>query len=207
MDAGDAPRLGPRFVAAVDDAVDLHDGQLRTGTAVPYVGHLLGVASLVLEDGGDEEQAIAAMLHDAAEDQGGSRVLAEIERRFGARVTGFVEALSDSITEAGEPKEDWRLRKERYLAHLRAVGDEATPRVSLADKLDNARATLRDLITHGDAVWGRFKAGRDKQLWYYRELVAIFRAAPIASPMVRELAAVVDEIESISRRSGGRSSE
>jgi GTP pyrophosphokinase len=182
--------LGERFERALPFAAATHRSQVRKGSGIPYVGHLLGVCSLVIEDGGDEDEAIAALLHDAAEDQGGERMLEEIQRRFGDRVGAIVAACSDTFE---SPKPPWKARKERYLEHLDKQ-PESVLRVSLADKLFNARTILRDYLVVGDELWGRFQAGRDGQLWYYRELADRFMTL-LPGQMARELAAVVDDLE------------
>jgi (p)ppGpp synthase/HD superfamily hydrolase len=169
-----------------------HRTQLRKGAGIPYVGHLLGVCSLVLEDGGSEDEAIAALLHDAAEDRGGERMLAEIRTRFGDHVADIVAACSDTFE---TPKPPWRERKQTYIDHLDGQ-PEAVLRVSLADKLFNARAILRDYLLVGDDVWNRFKAGRDGQLWYYRELADRFTRL-LPGWMAVELAEVVGELERV----------
>jgi len=198
MSGLDAPSrretLGHRFDDAVTMARELHAGQQRKGTAIPYFAHLLGVASLVLEGGGDEDEAIAGLLHDAVEDQGGPATLAAIEQRFGPRVAAIVAACSDTDE---VPKPPWRARKEGYLAHLVAADlPEGTLLVSLADKLHNARAIRADLHAHGDEVWSRFSAGRSDQLWYYRSLAEAFqRLRPGA--MAEELARTVEEIATL----------
>jgi hypothetical protein len=184
------PRLGPRFDRALALARDLHRDQVRKGTAIPYVSHLLGVASLVIDDGGDEDEAIAALLHDAVEDQGGEVTLGLIRQQFGSHVADIVKACSDTDM---QPKPPWRARKEAYLAHLH---DPALPagtlRVSLADKLHNARAILFDLRS-GHDVFSRFSASREETHWYYDELAKAF-AQLTGSPMVAELRLVVDEL-------------
>ncbi|MFN8174418.1 MAG: HD domain-containing protein [Solirubrobacteraceae bacterium] len=188
---GDSPGpLGPRFDRAFALARELHATQVRKGTGIPYVSHLMGVASLVLEDGGDEDEAIAALLHDAVEDQGGPRTLDRIRELFGERVAELVDACSDT-DEADKPP--WRARKEAYIAHLREPGLPAGAiRVSLADKLHNARAILFDLRADHD-VFARFSAGREDQRWYYGELADTF-AGLTDSPMATELRRVVGEI-------------
>ena len=184
--------LTPRFHQALVYASQLHAGQLRKGTTVPYVSHLLGVASLVLEHGGGEDGAIAGLLHDAVEDQGGKPVLEEIRRRFGDQVARIVEACTDADT---VPKPPWRERKERYVAHI-AQAPEDVRRVSSADKLYNARAILLDYQTHGEALWSRFTGSRKGTLWYYRALVTAFRSSG-TSRLVEELDRVVTELESL----------
>lgn len=187
--------LTSRFDEALVFASDLHRNQFRKGTGIPYMAHLLGVASLVMEDGGDENQAIAALLHDAAEDQGGRRVLEEIRRRFGDQVATIVDGCTDTYE---FPKPTWRIRKESYLEHLRSAAPEVQ-RVSLADKLQNSRSILTDLKRYGEDVWKRFNGGREGTLWYYRTLVKVFRDIN-TSILVDELSNVVEDIELISSR-------
>lgn len=158
------------FREALTYAFDLHRDQPRKGTDVPYMAHLLGGAALVFEYGGDEKQAIAALLHDAVEDQGGGETHAEIRERFGDDVARIVAACTDAWT---EPKPDWRPRKERYLEHLEEASDRARL-VSACDKLHNARAILRDYRKVGEEVWDRFTADKEETLWYYRSLAATF---------------------------------
>ena len=156
--------LTDRFERAVLYVIELHRSQLRKGTSIPYVTHLFAVCSLVVEDGGREDEAIAALLHDGPEDQGGVPVLDEIRLRFGGDVADIVEGLSDAMPLPGEAKAPWRERKEAYLRHL----DEASTavlRVSLADKLHNARSILVDLRADGEDVWKRFNAPRAEQGW------------------------------------------
>ena len=162
--------LTSRFDEALLYARAIHGGQKRKGTTVPYVAHLLGVAALALEAGADEEQAIAALLHDAVEDQGGLPRLDDIRIRFGDRVAEIVHACSDSHS---EPKPGWRERKETYLACI-AEKSSAALLVSLADKTYNAEAILTDLRALGDALWDRFAGGRDGTLWYYEQLAQAF---------------------------------
>ncbi len=184
------PRLSARFERALVYAFQLHRNQTRKGTNTPYIAHLLGVAALVIEDGGDEDQAIAALLHDAVEDQGGLATLEKIRAEFGDRVARIVEGCTDAVT---LPKPPWRRRKEVYLNHLAEAPAEVR-RVSLADKLNNARSILADLRQIGDDVWKRFNGGKEGTLWYYRSLVSIFREE-VDGRMVIELNEVVNEIE------------
>jgi (p)ppGpp synthase/HD superfamily hydrolase len=185
--------LTHRFDEALQLAADLHRKQYRKGTGTPYMAHLLGVASLVLEDGGDEDQAIAALLHDAAEDQGGRKILEEIKARFGDRVAAIVDGCTDTYE---VPKPAWRRRKEDYLEHLRSV-PSSVRLVSLADKLQNARSILTDLNRSGEKVWLRFNGGKEGTLWYYRSLVKVFQELD-TSILVDELSQVVKSIEQIS---------
>jgi len=170
--------LTDRFDRALLYAAHSHGGQVRKGTSTPYVAHLLAVSATVLEYAGDEDLAIAALLHDSVEDQGGNARLKDVRNRFGDRVARIVAACSDSLADTGkgERKADWQQRKEAYLAHLDGA-DEDVLRVSLADKVHNARAILRDLRKQdvGEAIWSRFSQPREKTLWYYRGLADKFR--------------------------------
>lgn len=186
----EAPLLGKRFEEAFCYAAALHSTQKRKGSDVPYIAHLMAVCSLVLEQGGDEDQAIAALLHDAVEDQGGQPTLQEVRRRFGERVARLVEACTDADT---VPKPPWRPRKEQYLRHLQSVPSDVLP-VVLADKIHNARAILRDYRQFGDEVWKRFKGGKDGTLWYYRALAATL-AKMDSGWAARELSRITSELD------------
>jgi (p)ppGpp synthase/HD superfamily hydrolase len=188
-----AAALTSRFDRAMVYAHEAHREQIRKGTAIPYISHLLAVAALVLEDGGDEDEAIAALLHDAVEDQGGSSRLEDIRGKFGARVAEIVESCSDSID---KPKRPWRERKELYLKHLRHANNSAL-RVSAADKLHNLRCILADWKRIGDSLWKRFSAEKDAQLWYYSELVAIFEARGQSGFIIDELGLCVKLLQQI----------
>jgi len=185
-------RLGARFRDALAYAVQLHGEQARKGSKTPYVGHLLGVAALVIEDGGTEDEAIAALLHDAIEDQGGDLTRREIRERFGARVARIVEGCTDSDQ---DPKPPWRPRKEAYLRHLRTA-PKSVLRVSLADKLHNARTILADYRRIGARLWPRFKGRKDGTLWYYREMARLF-SKRLPGAMAEELAETIGELEVI----------
>ncbi|MBZ5704085.1 MAG: HD domain-containing protein [Acidobacteriia bacterium] len=187
---GAAPKLGRRFEQALRLACHKHAGQTRKGTPIPYVAHLLGVAGLVLEAGGDEDLAIAALLHDVVEDCGGVPMLNEVRRHFGKRVAHVVEGCTDSDT---YPKPPWRGRKEKYLRHLRTA-DADIRLVSAADKVHNARAILTDYREIGEPIWERFQGKREGTLWYYRELAKEFRRRK-ATRLTRELERVVGELE------------
>jgi (p)ppGpp synthase/HD superfamily hydrolase len=186
--------LSARFEEALILAVQWHAGQVRKETTIPYIAHLLGVASIVLEQGADEDEAIAALLHDAVEDQGGVIALGEIRRRFGDRVAEIVAGCTDAWT---TPKPPWRERKEAYIAHLRQAS-ASVRLVSAADKLHNARSILADYRASGDALWSRFNGGKEGTLWYYRALVETLQAAD-PTPLVEELDRVVSEIERLAR--------
>lgn len=182
--------LSLRFDEAFAYASRLHACQVRKGSDIPYLSHLLAVTAIVLECGGGEDEAIAALLHDAIEDQGGPATRDEIRRRFGEHVVAIVDGCTDAET---VPKPPWRQRKEAYVAH---VGD-ASPSVRLvsaADKLHNARSILVDYRQLGEALWDRFRGGRDGTLWYYRALVDAFRAKEF-TPLVEELERTVGELE------------
>jgi GTP pyrophosphokinase len=190
--------LSERFTDALSYACDLHRRQARKGTQIPYVAHLLGVASIALEHGASEDEAIAAVLHDAIEDQGGAAVGREIRRKFGGVVAEIVEGCSDTDV---VPKPPWRDRKERYIAHIGAATTSASVRlVSAADKLHNARSILADLRAHGEALWARFKGGREGTLWYYRALVTEL-AKTGETALTEELHRVVSEIERLAHAS------
>jgi (p)ppGpp synthase/HD superfamily hydrolase len=166
-----AIKLGPRFLRAFQFAAEKHAAQTRKASTIPYIAHLMGVASLVLEGGGDEDLAIAALLHDVVEDCGGAPMLKDVRRRFGKRVADVVVGCTDSDT---DPKPPWRERKENYLRHLQRA-DAGTRMVSAADKLNNVRSILADYREIGESVWARFNGGREGTLWYYRALRDEFR--------------------------------
>jgi (p)ppGpp synthase/HD superfamily hydrolase len=187
-------RLTEQFHRAVQYANRIHADQTRKGTDVPYMTHLLGVASLVLENGAQsEEEVIGALLHDAAEDQGGRPRLDDIREQFGEQVGHIVDACTDSYD---NPKPPWRERKEAYVTHVRELiergGDEPALRVSLADKLHNTRAVVADVRESGDAVFERFNGKKDGTIWYYAALVEAFRGFP--NRMVGELEREVTEL-------------
>lgn len=188
-------RLTARFDEALSYASRLHASQIRKGSGIPYVSHLLAVAALVLEHGADEDEAIAALLHDAVEDQGGDPTRAEIERRFGARVAAIVDGCTDTDV---MPKPPWRARKDAYIQHLGEVSPSVLL-VSVADKLHNARAILADYREIGDELWTRFTADRDQQLWYYRSLVGAYRERSSRPPAGGSpgLSALVDQLDDV----------
>jgi (p)ppGpp synthase/HD superfamily hydrolase len=164
------------FEAALAFATRLHAGQVRKKTDIPYISHLIGVAGLVLEYGGDSDEAIAALLHDAIEDQaagyagGATQLRSDIRTQFGDKVLRIVEGCTDSET---LPKPSWKQRKQHYIDHVCAV-DDSTRLVSCADKLHNARAIVSDLRVFGDALFDRFGGGKGGTLWYYRSLADTF---------------------------------
>jgi GTP pyrophosphokinase len=181
---------GERFEEALVLAARLHRTQRRKSTEVPYVTHLLAVASLVGEAGGSEDEVIAALLHDAVEDQGGRETLDEIRARFGEHVADTVDACTDAYE---VPKPPWRDRKERYVAHLAAASASARL-VSCADKLHNARSIVSDLRVDGEDTWPRFRGGKEGTLWYYRSLVRAFREHGAPARLLDELERTVGEM-------------
>jgi (p)ppGpp synthase/HD superfamily hydrolase len=190
-----AERLGPRFLRAFLFAAEKHAGQTRKASTIPYIAHLLGVASLVLEAGGDEDLAIAALLHDVVEDCGGAPMLKEIRRCFGSRVAKVVDGCTDADT---YPKPPWRERKEKYIQHLKHA-DAGTRLVGAADKLNNVRSILSDYRAIGESVWSRFNGGREGTLWYYRTLRDQFlKYKP--NRITRDLELAVNELDSITSR-------
>jgi (p)ppGpp synthase/HD superfamily hydrolase len=195
---GDVMVLSKRFEEAFLFAHELHGDQVRKGSTTPYISHLMAVSSLVLEHGGDEDQAIAALLHDAIEDRakkfGGVSALREaILQRFGPRVLEIVEGCTDADE---EPKPPWEERKITYIEHIAKAPDHVRL-VSMADKVHNARSILTDLRTYGQSVWQRFQGRRDGSLWYYRSLIRAFcQAGP--HPLIDELEQVVQELECLS---------
>jgi (p)ppGpp synthase/HD superfamily hydrolase len=193
--SGAAPALTERFRAALALAEEVHGGARRSGTEIPFFAHLLVVTGLVLEDGGDEDEAIAAILHDSVEDGGGRPLLERIRREFGERVAEIVERLSDSIeTETGE---SWIDRKRRYLEDMQECQDEAVLRVSLADKVNNARAIVREYRAEGDALWERFAdKTAEQQIWYYGRLVEMFEAKR-PGPLTEDLRRAFDELAAL----------
>lgn len=191
--------LGPRFASALGFVATLHATQLRKGTQTPYVSHLLAVAALAIEYGANEDEAIAALLHDSIEDQGGPEIRRRITVLFGPIVAEIVEGCTDTDV---MPKPPWRERKERYIAHVRHTSPSVRL-VSMCDKLHNARSLIMDLRGKRADLWSRFSAGRDETCWYYRQLVHAFRDALHGdSPnglrmgeLLEELAATVDALE------------
>jgi (p)ppGpp synthase/HD superfamily hydrolase len=182
--------LTSRFDEAFRYAHEVHNDQKRKGTAAPYVGHLMGVASIVLDDGGTEDEAIAGLLHDAAEDHGGRSRLDDIRARFGEQVARIVEDCTDSWE---TPKQPWLNRKSAYIEHARHLAP-ASLRVSAADKVHNSYAILRDLRNQGEQVWERFNASPDDVMSYYESLVRAFREAG-GGRLVDELERIVRGIQ------------
>jgi (p)ppGpp synthase/HD superfamily hydrolase len=190
--------LSPQFEQALVYAAILHSGQGRKGTAVPYVSHVMSVAALALENGANEDEAIAALLHDAVEDAGGAARLEDIRLRFGQAVADIVDGCTDTDQ---TPKPPWKERKEKYIAQL-AHGSDSIKLVSCADKVHNARSIVADLREQGDALWSRFTTGKPGTLWYYRTLVETYQKHGGPKRLVDELARIVDEMERLAE--GGR---
>ena len=188
-------QLSKRFSDAVAYACAAHAQQIRKGTEIPYVAHLLGVASIALEFGANEDEAISAILHDVVEDCGGKPRLDDVRLRFGPTVAAIVEGCTDSDV---TPKPAWQQRKENYLKHL-VHASPSTRLVSAADKLYNARSILHDLRIIGDQVWSRFTGKKTGTLWYYRALVNTYKAVG-SNPLIIELNRVVSEIEHLAAK-------
>ena len=184
---------GEKFERALPYASRLHRDQVRKGTSTPYITHLLAVASIVGENGGTEDEVVAALLHDAPEDQGGEARLRDIRARFGDGVAEIVDGCTDTYE---TPKPPWRERKERYLAHL-AGASESVRLVSSADKLHNARTVLSDYRLLGEDLWTRFNGKKEGTLWYYRAIVGTLQGD---GPIVEELDRVVTELEILSSK-------
>jgi len=187
-----ARKLGRRFQQALLFAAQKHAGQARKASTIPYLAHLMAVASLVLEAGGDEDLAIAGLLHDVVEDCGGEKMLKQVRRRFGARVATIVDGCTDAY---GIPKPEWGERKRAYIRRLKKEGSD-TRLVSAADKLNNVRSILSDYREIGESVWSRFNGGREGTLWYYRTLLDEFmRDKP--NRVTRDLDLAVHELEAL----------
>ncbi len=189
--------LSERFTTALIYATQLHANQVRKGSGVPYIAHLLGVASIALEYGANEDEAIAALLHDAIEDQGGAATREEIRRRFGENVTAIVDGCTDADT---IPKPPWRQRKEAYIAHI-PTASPSVLLVSAADKLYNAQSILKDYRALGESVWERFQGGKAGSLWYYRSLLNAFSNTKTTA-IVEELERVITQIEVLAKNEG-----
>ncbi len=183
-------QLGKRFEEALIFANQLHTGQIRKGSNVPYISHLLSTAALVLQDGGDEDEAIAALLHDAVEDQGGEETLVLIRDKFGEKIAKIVDECSDTDV---TPKPPWKKRKEEHITRLQKASP-STHRVMLADKLHNARALLRQLRDQGEAAWEVFRGGKEDMLWYYRTAHEVLGKTN-QGYLWQEFGRVIEEIE------------
>ena len=170
-------KLGPRFADAFRFALEVHGGDLRKGTDLPYIGHLLGVASIVIDAGASEDAAVAALLHDTLEDHPAEVTEEQLTERFGRAATAIVVACSDGDRDEPRTAATWGRRKQDYLDHLASASNDALL-VSLADKLHNLRALLLDLAADGVGTLSRFSASSEELVWYYTELAAIFTSSP-----------------------------
>lgn len=181
--------LSEKYASALNYAFQIHRQQNRKATEIPYFAHLISVSALVLENGGTEDEAIAALLHDAAEDQGGETRLDDIRCKFGDTVAEIVAGCSDTFS---DPKPPWKKRKEAYLAHL-VEASASTRLVSLSDKLHNLRDILSTYRREGETIWQRFKGGKEGTLWYYQQLVDIFSVTG-PKELALELLIVFDDL-------------
>lgn len=188
-------KLTSKFEKVLQYAARIHAKQMRKSTEIPYVSHLLGVASIALEYGANEDEAIGALLHDAGEDAGGQKRIDDIAKRFGKKAAAIVQGCTDTVE---IPKPDWLTRKKKYIAHI-SKASKSVCLVSACDKLHNAGSILRDYQVIGEKLWSRFTAGKKGTLWYYRELVIAFRKAKTHKPLIDELDRVVSQIEKLSR--------
>lgn len=187
-----------RFASAMTYAHEVHHNQRRRGTGIPYIAHILGVTAIAMEYGANEDEAIGALLHDAAEDGGGEETLAYIRAQFGDAVADIVLGCSDSLVEDPEDKLPWLERKENYLVHLENASASVCL-VSAADKLHNVRSIVRDYREHGEDIWERFQGKRDGTLWYY-ETVADTLMRRYRSQLTRDLQDAVDDLLKITAK-------
>ncbi len=186
--------LTDKFRSALLYALDLHADQVRKNKDIPYFAHLLSVAALVMEAGGNEDEVIAALLHDTVEDQGGRKRLTQIRDRFGPQVALIVDGLTDAYR---TPKPPWRDRKETYLQELKSAS-RSIVLVSLADKVHNARAIYRDLKREGPVIWSQFNGGKTGTLWYYNQLRDIFSSYTDQYPaLVQEFTRLVNDLQAL----------
>ncbi len=190
-------RYSARVCEALTLAALLHAEDPRKDTSIPYVSHLVAVAALVMEDGGDENDVIAALLHDAVEDQGGTATAEVIRKQFGDQVADVVIECSDAAPEEGQEKPPWHERKRRHLAGIVNMSEPAL-RVTAADKLHNVQSTLFDVRRNGASVWDRFKTGREGFVWYHREILAVLLQRTPGSRSVQRLSQVLEELGEIS---------
>lgn len=189
------PPISPKLYKALKYAFMLHGHDARKSSSVPYMAHLLSVCALVIQDGGDEQEAIAALLHDGLEDKPELTSDEEIRSRFGDRVLRIIKLATDTPEGyQGGPKPPWIERKEAYLEHIRETEPDLL-RVTIADKIDNARAMLADHKRLGDALWKRFNAGKEQQKWYYRASVKAYQDAGVKGPLLEELEQLVKQME------------
>ena len=188
---------GPRLTGAFEFARQVHDGQLRKGTTIPYITHPLAVCALALGFGATEDEAIAALLHDTAEDGGGETVLGDIRKTFGPDVEAIVRACSDSLTDDPDQKAPWHERKRHHLEGLASAG-RPVRLVAASDKLHNLQSILRDLLVEGPNLWNRFKAGPKDQLWYDASCLALLggdSTEPWSSPLREAVEALRNQVD------------
>ena len=193
--------LSQRFEDALLYAAHIHGGQTRKGTEVPYMAHLMAVAGIVLEYGGSENEAIAGLLHDAAEEAGGKPRIEDIRVRFGEEVASIVDGCTDCLD---DPRPPWRTRKAAYIGRIPRLSDRVRL-VAAADILHNARSNLKDLREHGDQVWSRFKGGKDGTLWYYRCVVQALKTLG-TNHLLDELERAVVELERLAAKTASETS-
>ncbi len=184
-----------KLASALDLAIQAHQGQVRKSTTIPYISHPMAVASIALEFGATEDQAIAALLHDAIED-GGIQYANIIKAQFGDHVHNLVQGCTDGTPDASGKKAPWLERKTAYLQHLEAAPDDVLL-VSCSDKLHNARAIVSDLINEGPSMFNRFSSTTEQTLWYYRQLAMIFNNRK--TPPAKALEAAVSQMEALSQ--------
>lgn len=190
-------QITPRLYEALQLAFCLHGHDARKSSNVPMIAHMLSVCALVIQDGGDEDEGIAALLHDALEDKPEEINRSEIEKRFGKKVLEIIEVSTDTPSDyVGGPKPPWRERKETYLEHARKT-NPALLRITVADKIDNARAILADYQHIGNELWKRFKAPQEDQIWYYKSCVEAYRAAGFKGFLLDELVKLVDQLSKL----------
>jgi (p)ppGpp synthase/HD superfamily hydrolase len=182
--------LSDHFLSAFEFAYELHRVQLRKGSEIPYMSHLMGVAALVMEDGGDETESIAALLHDSVEDQGGTATLEKVKQKFGERVASIVEFCTDSME---TPKPPWKDRKLAVIEKVGQAGDSEF-KVLIADKLHNLRSIRNAVQRYGEGVWGRFKGGHEGSMWYYRQLLTSFKERG-KHPYLDEIEVIINHLE------------
>jgi predicted RNA-binding Zn-ribbon protein involved in translation (DUF1610 family) len=187
-------KFGKRFMRAINYANDCHAKQVRKSTQIPYICHPLGVASLIIEAGGDEDLAIAGLLHDIPEDCGGELRLIEIKKKFGSRVEQIVRACSDALPEDGQGKAPWKERKEAHLEELHYADDEVLF-VTAADKTHNARAIVSDLEIYGTGVWNRFNASQEEILWYYDQIFTLLHMRGVSAKLLVPLLTAIDKMK------------
>jgi (p)ppGpp synthase/HD superfamily hydrolase len=185
--------MSERFVVAVELANELHGDQIRKGTKVPYISHPLIVSGIVLQHGGGEDEAIAALLHDTVEDCGGKPVMVRIRKRFGDNIADLVDGCSETDI---QPKPPWRERKDGYIESIKSA-NPSVRLISCADKIHNASSIISEYRKVGERVWDRFKANKTETLWFYTSIINAMRASGENRPILDELVIVVEELKSV----------